>query len=91
MRVTSRSRPQTALEMVVGAGPWKLMPTPPNGAFRGFGAPQVEFAAEIQLGRVAEALGIAAGTVKSQTRDALARLRLLVPGLEAEPTSLRTG
>src|SRR3954468_15484862 len=32
--------------------------TPPNGAFRGFGAPQVEFAAEIQLGRAAEALGI---------------------------------
>jgi CO/xanthine dehydrogenase Mo-binding subunit len=30
--------------------------TPPNGAFRGFGAPQVEFAAEIQLGRIAEAL-----------------------------------
>jgi CO/xanthine dehydrogenase Mo-binding subunit len=32
--------------------------TPPNGAFRGFGAPQVEFAAEIQLDRVAEAIGI---------------------------------
>ena len=32
--------------------------TPPNGAFRGFGAPQVEFAAEIQLGRIAEALGM---------------------------------
>jgi CO/xanthine dehydrogenase Mo-binding subunit len=32
--------------------------TPPNGAFRGFGAPQVEFAAEVQLGRIAEALGI---------------------------------
>jgi CO/xanthine dehydrogenase Mo-binding subunit len=32
--------------------------TPPNGAFRGFGAPQVEFAAEIQLGRAAEALGL---------------------------------
>ena len=32
--------------------------TPPNGAFRGFGAPQVEFAAEIQLGRLAEALGL---------------------------------
>ncbi len=32
--------------------------TPPNGAFRGFGAPQVEFAAEVQLGRLAEALGI---------------------------------
>ena len=32
--------------------------TAPNGAFRGFGAPQTEFAAEIQLDRVAEALGI---------------------------------
>ncbi|HET7030110.1 MAG TPA: xanthine dehydrogenase family protein molybdopterin-binding subunit, partial [Candidatus Limnocylindrales bacterium] len=32
--------------------------TPPNGAFRGFGAPQVEFAAEIQIGRAAEALGL---------------------------------
>jgi CO/xanthine dehydrogenase Mo-binding subunit len=32
--------------------------TPPNGAFRGFGAPQTEFAAEIQLGRIADALGI---------------------------------
>jgi CO/xanthine dehydrogenase Mo-binding subunit len=32
--------------------------TPPNGAFRGFGAPQVEFAAEVQLGRVADALGM---------------------------------
>jgi CO/xanthine dehydrogenase Mo-binding subunit len=32
--------------------------TPPNGAFRGFGAPQVEFAAEVQLGRIAERLGI---------------------------------
>src|SRR3990172_9026749 len=32
--------------------------TPPNGAFRGFGAPQAEFAAEMQVNRVAEALGI---------------------------------
>ena len=32
--------------------------TPPNGAFRGFGAPQVEFAAETHLNRIAEALGI---------------------------------
>ena len=32
--------------------------TPPNGAFRGFGAPQVEFAAEIQVDRLAEALGL---------------------------------
>ena len=30
--------------------------TPPNGAFRGFGAPQSEFAAETHLDRVAEAL-----------------------------------
>lgn len=32
--------------------------TPPNGAFRGFGAPQTEFAAEVQMSRLAEALGI---------------------------------
>ncbi len=32
--------------------------TPPNGAFRGFGAPQTEFAAEMQVNRAAEALGI---------------------------------
>jgi CO/xanthine dehydrogenase Mo-binding subunit len=32
--------------------------TPPNGAFRGFGAPQTEFAAETQMNRLAEALGL---------------------------------
>ena len=32
--------------------------TPPNGAFRGFGAPQTEFAAETHLNRIAEALDI---------------------------------
>jgi CO/xanthine dehydrogenase Mo-binding subunit len=32
--------------------------TPPNGAFRGFGAPQTEFALECQMDRVAEALGL---------------------------------
>jgi CO/xanthine dehydrogenase Mo-binding subunit len=32
--------------------------TPPNGAFRGFGAPQTEFAAEMQMARVAERLGM---------------------------------
>jgi len=32
--------------------------TPPNGAFRGFGAPQTEFAAETHLNRLAEALGV---------------------------------
>ncbi|HTE66997.1 MAG TPA: xanthine dehydrogenase family protein molybdopterin-binding subunit, partial [Candidatus Binatia bacterium] len=30
--------------------------TPPNGAFRGFGAPQTEFAAEMQVNRIAAAL-----------------------------------
>ncbi len=30
--------------------------TPPNGAFRGFGAPQTQFAAEMQVNRAAEAL-----------------------------------
>ena len=32
--------------------------TPPNGAFRGFGAPQTEFAAETHLNRLAEAIGL---------------------------------
>jgi CO/xanthine dehydrogenase Mo-binding subunit len=32
--------------------------TPPNGAFRGFGAPQTQFAAEVHMQRIAEALGI---------------------------------
>jgi len=32
--------------------------TPPNGAFRGFGAPQTLFAAEMQMERLAERLGL---------------------------------
>ena len=32
--------------------------TPPNGAFRGFGAPQTQFAMEVHMERIAEALGI---------------------------------
>ena len=32
--------------------------TPPNGAFRGFGAPQVQFANETQLNRIAEMLDL---------------------------------
>src|SRR5438093_312034 len=32
--------------------------TPPNGAFRGFGAPQTQFAAEVQMDRIAERLGL---------------------------------
>ncbi|HKP88034.1 MAG TPA: xanthine dehydrogenase family protein molybdopterin-binding subunit [Blastocatellia bacterium] len=33
--------------------------TPPNGAFRGFGAPQVAFAYEMQMEKIAASLGIA--------------------------------
>jgi CO/xanthine dehydrogenase Mo-binding subunit len=32
--------------------------TPPNGAFRGFGAPQTQFAAEAHMDRIADALGM---------------------------------
>src|SRR5918912_1146183 len=32
--------------------------TPPNGAFRGFGAPQVQFASETQMNRLAERLAM---------------------------------
>lgn len=38
--------------------------TPPNGAFRGFGAPQTEFAAETQLNRIAEALGLSPAEIR---------------------------
>jgi CO/xanthine dehydrogenase Mo-binding subunit len=31
--------------------------TPPNGAFRGFGAPQTQFATEVHMDRIAETLG----------------------------------
>jgi CO/xanthine dehydrogenase Mo-binding subunit len=32
--------------------------TPPNGAFRGFGAPQTQFATEVHMDRIADAVGI---------------------------------
>jgi CO/xanthine dehydrogenase Mo-binding subunit len=35
-----------------------LTNTPPNGAFRGFGAPQTEFAVEVHMDRIAERLGM---------------------------------
>jgi len=38
--------------------------TPPNGAMRGFGAPQVEFAVETQLNRIAERLGISPAAIR---------------------------
>ncbi len=37
--------------------------------------------------QTAEALGIAVGTVKSQTRDAIQRLRVIVPGLSEDLVS----
>ena len=40
--------------------------TPPNGAFRGFGAPQTEFAAETQLNRIAERLGMSPAEIRAR-------------------------
>ena len=40
--------------------------TPPNGAFRGFGAPQTEFAAETQLNRIAERLGRSPAEIRAR-------------------------
>jgi CO/xanthine dehydrogenase Mo-binding subunit len=47
--------------------------TPPNGAFRGFGAPQTEFAVEVQMDRVADALGNGHGAVSPIERPAIWR------------------
>src|SRR5204862_7356498 len=38
--------------------------TPPNGAFRGFGAPQTQFAAEVHMDRIAERLGLDPGRIR---------------------------
>lgn len=46
--------------------------TPPNGAFRGFGAPQTEFAVEVHMDRIADALGM--------DPVAIRRLNALRPG-----------
>ncbi|MEX2152002.1 MAG: xanthine dehydrogenase family protein molybdopterin-binding subunit [Gemmatimonadaceae bacterium] len=43
--------------------------TPPNGAFRGFGAPQTQFAMEVHMERIAETLGL--DPVKVRERNAL--------------------
>jgi CO/xanthine dehydrogenase Mo-binding subunit len=40
--------------------------TPPSGAFRGFGAPQTVFAAEVQMDRLAEALGLDPVTLRER-------------------------
>ena len=46
--------------------------TPPNGAFRGFGAPQTEFAVEVHMERIAETLGMDSVTLRE--------LNALAPG-----------
>ena len=38
--------------------------TPPNGAFRGFGAPQTQFAMEVHMDRIAEQLGMDPATLR---------------------------
>jgi CO/xanthine dehydrogenase Mo-binding subunit len=43
-----------------------LTNTPPNGAFRGFGAPQTQFAAEVHMERIAETLGLDPVTVRER-------------------------
>jgi CO/xanthine dehydrogenase Mo-binding subunit len=43
--------------------------TPPNGAFRGFGAPQTQFAVEVHMDRIAEWLGL--DPVQFRDRNAL--------------------
>src|SRR5262249_11182346 len=43
--------------------------TPPNGAFRGFGAPQTQFATEVHMDRIAAELGI--GPVRLRQINAL--------------------
>jgi CO/xanthine dehydrogenase Mo-binding subunit len=40
--------------------------TPPNGAFRGFGAPQTQFAVEVHMDRIAERLGLDPVTVRQR-------------------------
>lgn len=40
--------------------------TPPNGAFRGFGAPQTQFAVEVHMDRVAEHLGLDSVTIRER-------------------------
>jgi len=46
--------------------------TPPNGAFRGFGAPQTQFAMEVHMERIAEALGMDSVTLRE--------MNAIVPG-----------
>ena len=56
--VHSRQRARIAATNVRIRGRAMMTNTPPNGAFRGFGAPQTQFAVEVHMDRIAEALGI---------------------------------
>jgi CO/xanthine dehydrogenase Mo-binding subunit len=40
--------------------------TPPNGAFRGFGGPQAQFAIEVHMERIAQALGLDPITIRER-------------------------
>lgn len=40
--------------------------TPPNGAFRGFGAPQTQFGIEVHMDRIADRLGIDPATLRAR-------------------------
>jgi CO/xanthine dehydrogenase Mo-binding subunit len=72
--------------------------TPPNGAFRGFGAPQVEFALEVHLGRIAAALGMSPAELRRRnvyeigdTTPFRQVLRESVAGREVLETAVREG
>ena len=58
--------------------------TAPNGAFRGFGAPQVEFAVERQMDRIARTLGLDPYTIRA--RNVLAAGDRLPTGEQVGPT-----
>ena len=56
--VHPRHRARIAASTCASAAASMMTNTPPNGAFRGFGAPQTQFAAEVHMDRIADALGI---------------------------------
>ncbi len=62
--------------------------TPPNGAFRGFGAPQSQFAAEVHMDRIAGELGLDAVELRRKNLlragDATATGQVLKESISAE-------
>ena len=57
-RRAARDRARIAARHVRIRGRAMRTNTPPNGAFRGFGAPQTQFGVEVHMDRIAETLGI---------------------------------